>query len=140
MDKKDGYSTLLLVIVVAVLGLAAFVGDRARVSYDGVSAKSTAHGAPRSPEWPKVEKAWLAKHPTCAACGGTKSLQVHHKKPFSEHPELELDEGNLITLCEYHTRNCHLTWGHMYDFKHSNPNVEEDVIRWRREVEKVTGP
>jgi len=79
----------------------------------------------RSSKWPKVEKDFLSKHPVCEACGSNKKLNVHHKKPYHLHPELELDENNLITLCM--EKECHLLIGHLDDFKAYNPNVERDV-------------
>ena len=79
----------------------------------------------RSKYWPKVRKAHLKKHPYCAACGRKKKLEVHHIIPFKKAPELELDQKNLITLCS-HATECHLSIGHLGDFKAYNPNVVED--------------
>ena len=79
----------------------------------------------RSGEWPTVRKHFLEKNPTCAACGGKKLLNVHHKEPFHLDPKLELDETNLITLC---IRNlCHVEIGHGDDYKAYNPNVAVDA-------------
>jgi|ERR1700722_13258893 len=74
----------------------------------------------------KVEKDFLVSHPTCAACGSKKSLNVHHCLPFHIDKSLELDEKNLITLC-MNTRECHLHIGHCGDFKKYNPNVRKDA-------------
>lgn len=83
----------------------------------------------RSSKWRTVEKEHLEKFPTCAVCGGTEKLQVHHKKPFHLHPELELDQNNLETLCESmkHGINCHLCVGHIGNFKSYNETVTEDA-------------
>ena len=62
----------------------------------------------RNGRWPEVRAAHVAKYPTCAACGGTDELNVHHVKPFWTHPQLELEPNNLITLCRSH----HYTVGH----------------------------
>ena len=60
------------------------------------------------------------------ACGGTKNVVPHHKKPFQWFPELELDSDNLISLCEGGTLNCHLWFGHMGCYsKWYNPRVTE---------------
>jgi len=81
----------------------------------------------RSPEWHKVERDFLSKNKTCAACGGTEKLQVHHMHPFHLHPELELDENNLITLCMQHEKECHLFIGHGDSWRAYNPNVSKDA-------------
>lgn len=90
----------------------------------------------RSPQWPTVRKHWLDGHPTCALCGGTKVLEVHHIKPFHLHPELELDTTNLITLCENKGDgvNCHLLFGHLGNFQSYNPNVLADVAAWHEKI------
>lgn len=99
-------------------------------------ATRTLHeAAPRSSGWPKVEKDFLSKNPTCAACGSTTRLNVHHKHPFHLHPELELDENNLITLCM--DKDCHLLIGHGDDFKAYNPNIEADVQAVREGKEQL---
>ena len=67
---------------------------------------------PRSGKWRSVREAWLKDHPTCAACGSTKDLEVHHKKPFHLFPALELDSSNFITLCETLGKEHHLKLGH----------------------------
>jgi 5-methylcytosine-specific restriction protein A len=87
--------------------------------------RDTMTGGKRSPQWPKVEKAFRAAHPTCAACGTTEKIQVHHKHPFHLFPALELDPNNLISLC-MGPNECHLLVGHGDNFKAWNPNVEAD--------------
>lgn len=81
----------------------------------------------RSPGWSKVEKAFLASQPFCAACGGKTRLQIHHKIPFHDNPTLELEPSNLITLC-MSSLECHLKIGHSGSFKQYNPNVLADCI------------
>ena len=85
------------------------------------------HGMERSPKWPHVEKLHLKLEPSCAACGSTKKLNVHHKKPFHLFPELELDMHNLITLCM--DKECHEKIGHGGNFKDYNPEVTEDSAK-----------
>lgn len=89
------------------------------------SLRDVGTGVSRSSHWPTVEKHFKEKHPTCACCGSTVRLQVHHKKPFHLDPSLELDENNLITLC-MSPRECHLLIGHGDNFKAYNPFVEND--------------
>ena len=78
----------------------------------------------RSSQWEKVRKAYLAIHPKCECCGGSKSVQVHHKKPFYLFPELELVPENFISLCDNH---CHLLVGHLGSWKSFNVTAFEDA-------------
>lgn len=96
-------------------------------------------GATRSNLWPGVRAAHLVKEPACQLCGGTSSLQVHHIRPFHIHPELELDDTNLITLCTgNNTINCHVRFGHLDNFKDKwNPNIRADVTLWKARFDAV---
>jgi hypothetical protein len=89
-------------------------------------------GVKRSSLWPKVRKEYLKKHPACECCGGKNSLEVHHEKPVHLFPELELEESNLMTLCE--RMKCHFVMGHLYSWKSYNPNVEEDLKVWNEKI------
>lgn len=83
----------------------------------------------RSPKWPAFRKAFL-KDKVCAACGGSKKLEAHHRMPFHLDQSLELDETNLIALCEGNKDvNCHLVIGHGFNFKGYNPHVADDAQR-----------
>jgi len=82
----------------------------------------------RSSHWHSVRETFIKTHNTCAACGNTTKLQVHHKQPFHLHPDLELDPSNLITLCESTTK-CHLEIGHLGNWKSFNPDVVEDAAK-----------
>ena len=81
----------------------------------------------RSPDWDKVRDTHLALHPTCAACGGSSSLQVHHIVPYHVEVSRELDPSNLITLC-MGKHDCHLHVGHGGSFRHYNPSVISDAL------------
>ncbi len=83
--------------------------------------------AKRSDKWPTVEKHFRATNPTCAACGGSDRLNVHHCIPFHLDPAKELDPTNLITLC-MGEKECHLHIGHLGAFSRWNPNVKEDAL------------
>lgn len=83
----------------------------------------------RSPKWTAVRKHYILENNSCAACGCTTNLQVHHKEPFHLHPEKELDPSNFITLCEDKDDKCHLIIGHLGDWKSFNPNVVEDAAK-----------
>jgi hypothetical protein len=80
----------------------------------------------RSPLWDNIRDAFLKKHPSCAACGSTVKLQVHHKQPYHLQPQLELDEENLIVLC-MGPLECHLGIGHGFSWVARNPHVEMDA-------------
>jgi len=103
---------------------------------NGVKA---AGDATRSAHWPTIQKSVLKKTPKCFACDSTKGLQVHHIHPFHYcvgvgRPDLELDERNLIALCETDVddkeENHHLLIGHGGDFKLFNSHVLEDAKAW----------
>lgn len=96
-------------------------------------------GASRSPEWPRVRATHLLKEPACQLCGGIKGLQVHHIRPFHVHPEFELLDSNLITLCTgNNTINCHVRFGHLDNFKDKwNPNIREDCRVWKARFDAV---
>jgi 5-methylcytosine-specific restriction enzyme A len=93
-------------------------------------------GCKRSSLWPQVRENHLKKNPTCALCGGTKQLEVHHIKSFSDYPELELDENNLITLCESKSFgvSCHIFVGHCGNYRKINPTVVEDAAYWLKKI------
>jgi 5-methylcytosine-specific restriction protein A len=107
--------------------------DQQLESIDGMTFEG-----PRASEWVYVRNEFVRRHPRCEACGGSYNLNVHHIKPFHLYPELELDEGNLITLCREH----HFRIGHDPDGKGpakpnwsaSNPNVRSDAESMRSKV------
>ena len=101
---------------------------------DNSNDKAGKGEAPRSDKWPKARKEWLQGHPACAVCDGRKKLEVHHKKPFHLHPDLELDPSNFITLCEKKEDgvNCHLLFGHLGNFRSYNENVAKDAEKFSR--------
>jgi hypothetical protein len=87
----------------------------------------------RSPRWHQAEKEHLAREPECQRCGASVLLQVHHIMPFHLQPELELEPGNLITLCEEGGYlNCHFVHGHNGDWKSFNVRVREECAEHRK--------
>ncbi len=80
------------------------------------------NGPRRSSQWPRVRSEYLEKHPRCAACGGTESLEVHHIIPFHIAPDLELEHSNLMTLCrrKKYGIHCHLFIGHKGNYRKVN--------------------
>ncbi len=91
-------------------------------------------GAMRSSRWSGVRNAHLRLYPNCEICGKNKGLNVHHKMPFHLHPQLELDPNNLVTLCEDGGMNCHITFGHLGNFKSYNASIDEDIKIWKAKV------
>jgi 5-methylcytosine-specific restriction enzyme A len=93
----------------------------------------------RSSKWPFLRKSFLEANDSCAACGGTEYLEVHHVVPFHENPKLELDITNLIALCDKPGHaNCHLEIGHLGNFKKENPNVREDAAKILKKLKEKT--
>ena len=88
----------------------------------------------RSSKWSQVRNAFLKKHPFCEVCGINKNLAVHHEKPFNAFPALELLESNLLVLCESAGMQCHITFGHLGNYRFYNPTVRQDVKLWREKV------
>jgi hypothetical protein len=108
--------------------------------HDHDAHEASRHGHARSPAWHRVERAHLASHPRCVCCADGQSVgepvQVHHIFPFHYcvalgRPDLELDDRNLITLCESekgrHAPNHHLLIGHLDSFQSSNLHLMHDA-------------
>ena len=81
-------------------------------------------GAKRSSGWPRFRREFL-KGKSCAVCGGTEKIELHHIEPFHLKPEFELDFSNVIPLCESKKWGvtCHQFFGHLGDYKDANSNV-----------------
>lgn len=77
----------------------------------------------RSPYWPSVRRAHLINEGWCRSCQRTDGLEVRHIMPFHLDPSKELDETNLITLCENMGTECHLHKGHLGNWKNFNPDI-----------------
>lgn len=93
-------------------------------------------GARRSSKWPTIRRAFLMLQPTCQLCGGSDKLEVHHIIPFHMAPELELEFGNLVTLCERkkYGVNCHQFFGHLGDYRRFNSTIRQDLPLWSKRV------
>lgn len=118
------------------------IWQRIKLALQGVLSNNlgpVAFGSRRSAGWPRVRREHLKDHPTCAACGNTKSLEVHHKIPFHLAPELELDKHNLITLCGEEGHGCHYRIGHSLSWSSANPFCEEDASVFLSRVNMARG-
>ena len=82
----------------------------------------------RSVHWRTVRKHHLIKEGWCRSCSSIKDLEVHHVMPFHLDPAKELDDSNLITLCETIGVQCHLKKGHLGNWKKANPNIRQEAI------------
>lgn len=95
-------------------------------------------GAKRNKDWRKLRKKFRQTNDVCAVCGTKKKLEVHHVIPFHVAPELELDMGNLITLCDgggrRGSKSCHLLFGHLGNWQNANTRVKEDATIWRHRL------
>jgi hypothetical protein len=63
----------------------------------------------------------------CSICGSDKNLTGHHKKPFFQYPELELDPENIEVLCENPSRNCHFVFGHLMNWQTYNDDLANTI-------------
>lgn len=97
-----------------------------------IQAPQDVQGVPRSGQWPRVRREHLAVQPVCQACGRSRDLEVHHVRPFHERSDLELDPGNLITLC---ADPCHIVHGHLMSWTRTNTTVVHDCSAYRAKVE-----
>lgn len=79
--------------------------------------------AKRDKHWGTARKEWLKEHPTCAACGGRKHIEVHHLIPVHVDKRRELDPTNLMTLCRLH----HEVIGHFSDWYSWNSEASDDA-------------
>ena len=84
----------------------------------------------RSSRWPSLRKSWIAAHPHCEACGTTRGLEAHHVRPVHLFPELELDPGNLMTVCRTH----HFVLCHLGDWSAWSPWAREDCYQYQGRV------
>jgi len=89
-------------------------------------------GSPRSPKWDTFRTKFVANK-RCAVCDCNKNLQAHHKKPFNEHPELELDENNLVVLCQ----QCHFAIGHLFNYRLYNHDIDNSVKYFRLLIKRA---
>jgi len=101
---------------------------------DSGAAIAQKYGVQRSPHWDGVRKAHLnlPGQNVCAVCATSDDPQVHHIVPFHfchlvYRGDLELDERNLMTLCEFAANNHHNLIGHLQNWEIYNP-VGRDVM------------
>ncbi len=82
----------------------------------------------RDPQWPALSKKMIKEAGNkCALCNKSKNLITHHIIPVHVNKELELNENNLIVLCEHLTHNCHFFIAHCCDWRSYNPEIRIDT-------------
>ena len=86
----------------------------------------------RSWKWSDVREAYIKLHPSCECCDSKNKLNVHHIIPDHIDPAKELDMNNLVTLC----LSCHLTFGHLMNWKSWNVDVRKDIAWFRQKILK----
>jgi len=73
--------------------------------------QTTTKQAGRGHDWRTLSERYRANNPLCEDCLGegrvTPASEVHHIVPISEAPELRLEVGNLVALCQTCHRNRH---------------------------------
>jgi 5-methylcytosine-specific restriction endonuclease McrA len=89
---------------------------------------------PRSSKWRKVRSQFLKDNPKCAVCGSEKNIVPHHIVPVHMDPSKELDQDNLIPLCENKNFNCHFFFGHLKNWTKYNSNILEDAKIWSEKI------
>jgi len=90
--------------------------------------------AARSSKWRTVRNNFLEKNPCCAVCGSKENLIAHHIIPVHVDKSKELDEDNLMPLCQNKTMNCHFIFGHLLNWTKSNPDVIKDSKIWQSKL------
>lgn len=93
-------------------------------------------GVKRHPSWRRVRKEFLKNNSSCAVCGGTKKLVVHHIKPVHLFPELELVKPNLITLCQSRSHNDHFIFGHLLNWRSYNKEIIKDSSNYLKRLQE----
>jgi 5-methylcytosine-specific restriction endonuclease McrA len=123
-----GLVFLTIILTCTVIGVVASPEDD---PIEGVYAVSS-----RSSKWTTFRDTWIKSHPHCAVCGTTTGIELHHIKSVSEHPELELDPDNVVSLCGDKANNCHFKHGHDPDgvdgplkpnWRAVNPNIRQYI-------------
>lgn len=77
-----------------------------------------------SQEYNDWRKRVINRDKVCKLCGGDKHLHAHHIYSYKDNPDLRIDVGNGITLCQF----CHDKY-HSYYGKNSNPHTLIEFIK-----------
>ena len=83
----------------------------------------------------KAIREHVAADPRCEWCGNIRvsDLTAHHIQSIHDRPDLCCDDTNLVTLC----RKCHLTTGHLNDFRRINPVLLHQIALQPQESQRA---
>ena len=88
----------------------------------------------RSPKWAALAKRFL-RGKCCAVCGSAEKVVAHHLVPVHIDATRELDETNLLPLCEGRgTLQCHLWAGHLGEYRSWNDTAVADAAYFSQKV------
>lgn len=85
----------------------------------------------RSKNWKKTRELYLKIHPCCEVCGSCVKPEVHHIIPVHIDESKELDQENLITLCD---KYCHFIFGHLMNWRSHNPDIINDAKMFSNKI------
>jgi 5-methylcytosine-specific restriction endonuclease McrA len=129
LNRAIAWFGICAVLVVTGLSYVTPHRDAPARLFDDAGIERALH--PRCSGWERFAEKCKGEHPQCASCGlygddGT--IEAHHIHAYelmteaqrgTDAPGGELDPNNIILLC----RPCHLKYGHLGNFKHSDPNI-----------------
>ena len=64
-----------------------------------------------NPKYKQWRKTVLSRDSECIVCSSDENLNVHHLFSYKEYPELRINEGNGVTLCDRCHTNFHKQYG-----------------------------
>ena len=74
--------------------------------------------------WNKLKQKYLQENPKCEWCGQDADT-VHHIIPVHVNRDLEMEESNLMSLCDNRTRKCHFIVAHYCHWVKYNDKIKE---------------
>jgi len=87
--------------------------------------------AKRSPKWKNIRQQHLSNNPCCTVCGSCTKPEVHHIVPVHINADKELEQDNLITLCD---KYCHFIFGHLMNWKSYNQHILSDAESFQNKL------
>jgi len=129
---KKIYEILYNLILNLITLIWNLFSPKKMISFNLAEAKTIV--AARSTKWRTVRNNFLEKNPKCAVCGSEENLIAHHIIPVHIDKSKELDETNLMPLCQNKTMNCHFIFGHLLNWTKHNPDVIKDSKIWETKL------